>query len=215
MRAVHRDDVHARQHLVEALPVGRLELALDLGMDALAVVIVDRKAEAARAARQRLADAAHADDAHALAQQPGAQHRGRAPAGPLACAHHAARPAPMRRAVASTSAIDMSAVSSVSTPGVLVTVMPRWRAVSRSMWSTPVPNEAISFSRGPACDSTRLSMRSVTVGTSTSAAFTASTSSARAQRLVVGIQPGVEQLHQPRLDRVGQLPGDDHQRLFL
>src|SRR6266850_398191 len=44
------------------------------------------------------------------------------------------------------------------------------------MWSTPVPNEAISFRRGPACDSTRLSMRSVTVGTSTSAAFTASTS---------------------------------------
>jgi hypothetical protein len=31
----------------------------------------------------------------------------------------------------------MSAVSSVSTPGVLVTVMPRWRAVSRSIWSTP------------------------------------------------------------------------------
>ena len=82
----------------------------------------------------------------------------------------------MRRAVASISAMVMSAVSSVSTPGVLVTVMPRWRAVSRSMWSTPVPNEAISFSRGPACDSTRLSMRSVTVGTSTSAVFTASTS---------------------------------------
>ena len=82
----------------------------------------------------------------------------------------------MRRAVASTSAMVMSAVSSVSTPGVLVTVMPRWRAVSRSIWSTPVPNEAISFSRGPACDSTRLSMRSVTVGTSTSAVFTASTS---------------------------------------
>ena len=85
-------------------------------------------------------------------------------------------PSPMRRAVASTSAMVMSAVSSVSTPGVLVTVMPRWRAVSRSIWSTPVPNEAISFSRGPACDSTRLSMRSVTVGTSTSAVFTASTS---------------------------------------
>jgi hypothetical protein len=39
----------------------------------------------------------------------------------------------MRRAVASTSAIDMSAVSSVSTPGVLVMTMPRCRAVSRSM----------------------------------------------------------------------------------
>src|SRR5580700_7253930 len=87
-------------------------------------------------------------------------------------------PSPIRRAVARTNAIDMSAVSSVSTPGVLVTVMPRWRAVSRSIWSTPVPNEAMSLRRGPACDSTRLSMRSVTVGTSTSAAFMASTSSA-------------------------------------
>ena len=124
-------------------------------------------------------------------------------------------PAPMRRAVASTSAIVMSAVSSVSTPGVLVTVMPRWRAVSRSMWSTPVPNEAISFSRGPAWHSTRLSMRSVTVGTSTSAVLTASTSSGGGHRLVVGIQPRVEQLHQPRLDRAGQGAGDDHQRLFL
>ena len=39
----------------------------------------------------------------------------------------------------------MSAVSSVSTPGVLVTVMPRWRAVFRSIWSTPVPKEAMSL----------------------------------------------------------------------
>ena len=29
VRAVDRDDVHARQHLVEAFPVGRLELLLD------------------------------------------------------------------------------------------------------------------------------------------------------------------------------------------
>jgi hypothetical protein len=69
----------------------------------------------------------------------------------------------------------MSAVSSVSTPGVLVTTMPRCLATARSMWSTPVPNEAISFSFGPAWLSTRLSIRSVTVGTNTSAAFTAST----------------------------------------
>ena len=60
MRAIDRHDVHARQHLVEALPVGRLELALDLAMDALAIVIVDGEAKAPRATRQRLADAAHA-----------------------------------------------------------------------------------------------------------------------------------------------------------
>src|SRR5260370_30488684 len=87
MRAVHRHDVHARQQLVEAFPVGRLELALDLGMDALAVVIMDGEAEASRTARQCLTDPPHADDAHALAQEAGTQHRGRTPAGPFSLAH--------------------------------------------------------------------------------------------------------------------------------
>ncbi len=38
----------------------------------------------------------------------------------------------------------MSAVSSVSTPGVLVTVMPRVSAVATSILSTPLPKLAIS-----------------------------------------------------------------------
>jgi hypothetical protein len=37
----------------------------------------------------------------------------------------------------------------------------------------------------------------------------------RAQRLVVGIEPGVEQLHEPGFDGVGKLARHDHQRLFL
>ena len=72
----------------------------------------------------------------------------------------------------------MSAVSSVSTPGVEVTVMPRWRAVARSIWSTPVPKEAIRRRFGLAWARMRESIRSVTVGTTTSATFTASISSA-------------------------------------
>ena len=72
----------------------------------------------------------------------------------------------------------MSAVSSVSTPGVLVTRMPRSRAVSRSMLSTPLPKLAINLSCGPAWAISERSMRSVTVGTSTWATRTASTSSA-------------------------------------
>jgi len=72
----------------------------------------------------------------------------------------------------------MSAVSSVRTPGVLVTVMPRCRAVARSIWSTPVPKDAISLSCGPAWASTALSIRSVTVGTRISAVRTASISCA-------------------------------------
>ena len=66
MRAVDRDDVHARQHLVEAFPVGRLQLVLDLLQHAMPVMIVDRQAERLGAARDRLADAAHSDDSETL-----------------------------------------------------------------------------------------------------------------------------------------------------
>ena len=57
-------------------------------------------------------------------------------------------------------------------------------------------------------------MRSVTVGTSTSAIFTASASSRLAHRLVVEIEPRVEQLAHARFDAVRQLARDDDQRLF-
>jgi len=72
----------------------------------------------------------------------------------------------------------MSAVSSVRTPGVLVTVMPRCSAVVTSILSTPLPKLAISLSFSPDWLNTAASMRSVTVGTSTSATLAASESSA-------------------------------------
>jgi hypothetical protein len=78
---------------------------------------------------------------------------------------------------ARSSAIVMSAVSSVSTPGVLVTVMPRSSAVLTSILSTPLPKLAISLSFSPARTSTLESMRSLTVGTKTSAVFAASINS--------------------------------------
>ena len=84
MRAIDRDDVHAGEHLVEALPISGVELFLDLGRDLAAVVIVDLQAEGARAPRYRLADAAHADNAEALAPDAVAEHPGRRPAGPVA-----------------------------------------------------------------------------------------------------------------------------------
>ncbi|MNL60803.1 hypothetical protein D3C87_1846470 [compost metagenome] len=76
-------------------------------------------------------------------------------------------------------------MSSVSTPGVLVTMMPRALAVATSILSTPAPKLAISLSRSPARDRRRLSMRSVMVGTSTSAWFMASTSSSAVKGLSV------------------------------
>ena len=72
----------------------------------------------------------------------------------------------------------MSAVSSVRTPGVLVTVMPRCSAVATSILSTPLPKLAISLSCSPEWLSTDRSIWSVTVGTITSAILTASMSSA-------------------------------------
>ena len=88
MRAVDRDHVHAGEHLVEAFPVGRLQLLLDGGGDAAAVVVVDRQAEGLGASCQGLADATHADDAQALAGDAAAEHPGRRPAGPVTSRDH-------------------------------------------------------------------------------------------------------------------------------
>ena len=108
----------------------------------------------------------------------------------------------------------MSAVSSVSTPGVLVTVMPRATAAATSMLSTPLPKLAISLRFGPVSLRTAASMRSVTVGTSTSAVFIASASCGLAHRLVVEIEAGVEQLAHAGFDAVGQLARDDRPAVF-
>ena len=96
----------------------------------------------------------------------------------------------------------------------LVTVMPRCTAVATSILSTPLPKLAISLSCSPDLLSTEASMRSVTVGTSTSAVFTASASSAWLIGLSSRIEAGVEQLAHARLDAVGQLARDDDQRLL-
>ena len=77
------------------------------------------------------------------------------------------------------SAMVRSAVSSVSTPGVLVTVIPLALAAATSMWSTPAPKLATTFSFGPALPSRAWSILSVMVGTRTSARPTASLSWAR------------------------------------
>src|SRR5215469_14908673 len=86
MRAVDRDDIHTRKHLVEAVPVGCLECLLDLGRYAPAVVIVDLKAEGLGPLGDGLADAPHADDAEPLAEDAMAEHPGWGPATPLAVA---------------------------------------------------------------------------------------------------------------------------------
>ena len=108
----------------------------------------------------------------------------------------------------------MSAVSSVSTPGVLVTVMPRATAAATSMLSTPLPKLAISLSRRPASRSTGAvdpvgDGRNQHVGGPHRLGEVG-----LAHRLVVVVEPGVEQLAHPRFDALGQLSCDDHQRLL-
>src|SRR5215471_13353259 len=82
MRAIDRDDVHMREHLVEALPIRRLERVLDILRNGAPVVVMDREAKPLGAARERHADPAHPDDPEPLAPDPVAQHEGRTPAGP-------------------------------------------------------------------------------------------------------------------------------------
>src|SRR5690606_3476016 len=82
-RAIYRDDIDARQHLVEAVPIGRFKLLLGGRIDALAVVVVDRQAEGLGAPRDGGADSAHADNTDTLAPYTAAKHPGRRPAGPV------------------------------------------------------------------------------------------------------------------------------------
>ena len=85
---------------------------------------MDLQAEGAGPARHRLADPAHADDAEPLAAGAGpASRSATSPAKPAV--GRIAAPSTSRRGNARISAMVMSAVSSVRTPGVLVTVMPR------------------------------------------------------------------------------------------
>src|SRR5260370_13225722 len=90
VRAVHRDDVHPRQHLVEAFPIGRAEFFGDARRYGAAVVIVGLQAERMRPARHRLADAAHADDAEAFAADAMAEPPGRPPPAPVLAPPHGA-----------------------------------------------------------------------------------------------------------------------------
>src|SRR6516164_5983887 len=86
-------------------------------------------------------------------------------------------PAPsiIRRGTARISAMVMSAVSSVRTFGVLVTVIPRACAAVTSMLSTPLPKLAIILSLQSGSLITSSVISSVTVGTRISAERAAST----------------------------------------
>jgi hypothetical protein len=112
------------------------------------------------------------------------------------------------------SAMVMSAVSSVRTPGVLVTVMPRCSAVATSILSTPLPKLAISLSLLAGLAEHRTvdlvgHRRHDHVGDLGGLDELGLT-----HRLVVEIEAGVEQFAHACFHAVRQLAGDHHQRLF-
>ena len=214
VRAVDRDDVHAGEHLVEALPIGGVELFLDLGRHLAAVVIVDLQAEGAGAARHRLADASHADDAEPLAPDAVAEHPGRRPAAPILVGgqhagafHQPARHRQhqrhghvggvlgehARRVGDGDPALhgggDVDIVDAVAEIGDQLELLARLRE-HRGV-------DAVGDGRhqhvGGFYRFGQLGLR---------------------HRLVVGIEPGVEKFPHAQLDVVGQLAGDDDQRLF-
>ena len=73
----------------------------------------------------------------------------------------------------------MSAVASVSTPGVFVTTTPRSAHAVRSTLSYPTATFAMIFRVGPAASSSSSSMRSTSMATSPSTPATARRSSSR------------------------------------
>ncbi len=108
----------------------------------------------------------------------------------------------------------MSAVSSVRTPGVLVTVMPRCSAVVTSILSTPLPKLAISFSLSPDWASTEASMP-VGHGRHQNVGGLHRLDQLRLRhRHVVEVQPRIEQFAHARFDALRQLARHHHQRLF-
>ena len=108
----------------------------------------------------------------------------------------------------------MSAVSSVKTFGVLVTVIPRACAAVTSILSTPLPK----------CNQPQLEIGVLEdfLGDVVGNGWNQHVRAARGlgdllgrHRRIVEVQSRIEQLAHPGLDRVRQLAGDDDERLFL
>ena len=214
VRAVDRDDVHAGEHLVEALPISGVELFLDLRRDAAAIVIVDLQAEGAGAARHSLADASHADDAETFAPDAVAEHPGRRPAGPILVGsqHSGAFDQPPRhrqhqrhghvggvfgehagRVGDGDAALhgggDVDIVDAIAEIGDQLELLARFRQHRRI--------DAVGDRRHQHVGNFHR-VGELVLG----------------HRSVVGIEPDVEKFPHPQLDAVGQLAGDDDQRLF-
>ena len=108
----------------------------------------------------------------------------------------------------------MSAVSSVRTLGVLVTVMPCLAAATTSILSVPLPKLAMSLRLGPAAWMISSAIWSVMVGTRTVGVADSLDQFRLGQPPVIDIKPRLEEFAHARLDGIRQFTGNDDQRLF-
>ena len=87
VRAVDADHVHARDHLVKALPISRLQTALNLGVDTPAVMVMHLHAKGRCTLGHGLTDPPHAQNAQTPTADPSPQQRCGGPTGPAAFLH--------------------------------------------------------------------------------------------------------------------------------
>ncbi len=212
MRAVDRNHIHARQHLVEAFPIRRLHLGFQLGAQAAAIVIMHGHAEALGAARDRRADAAHADDAKALAENPVTQHVGRTPSLEGAGLNHlrAFHDPPGHRHDQRHGHVG----------GVLC--QHAWRVRHKDALRAGTRHVDMVYpvaeigdqlqARAGLGDHCGVDMVGE-VGDQDVAAAHGRDQFVLTERMIVDIQADVEQLHHPRLDDIGEFSGDDDCRL--
>ncbi len=97
----------------------------------------------------------------------------------------------------------------------LVTVIERRSAEATSIWSTPLPKLAMSFIWSPAWAMRPESMRSVMVGTSTSAVRIGLDELLMGRRLVAHIEARVEKLAHAGLDHLGEPTCHHDERLLF
>ena len=215
MRAIHRDDVDLGQHLVEIFPIGRLKLLLDHRVGRFAIVVVDFEAEGAGAARHRLSDAAHADDAEALAENAPPEHPGRRPAGPLA--FMVAQEARAFREAAGHGEDQRHG----HVGGVLGQhagrVRDRDAAAARRLDVDVVDAGAELGDQAKLGTDLRQKLRVDLVGDGRDqdvGFLHRRHKLGMAQRMIVGIEAHIEQLSHARLDDFGKLAGDDDERFL-
>ena len=75
MRAIHRNHIHPRHHLIETFPIGRLKRCFRLFAQTTTVVIMDLHTKRPCTPRNRLANTPHSQNPESLAAHPRAEKR--------------------------------------------------------------------------------------------------------------------------------------------